>query len=138
MNTQFPFSTQGVQDWQDTIYAAGTTAIHAECTLIAQDFVDWISYRFSLSVEQVQFVTSLGALTHATYSASIQNTLQHRGTITLIKADQQAVSDKAQNPKVVYHENKNKVNSPNSISSELDDIDMEVSTTFRIEYLVAQ
>jgi hypothetical protein len=134
MNTQFPFSAQGVQDWQDGLYAAGQPAIDAECELIATDFVAWLSTRFGLTSSQTQFLISLGRLSHLSYGASIQNALQHFGKISLEKAERITVfGEPAQNPKVVYHQQRTKAQQDEE--GEIpEDEELEVEVDFHIEY----
>ncbi|MCY4778559.1 hypothetical protein ORI89_02775 [Sphingobacterium sp. UT-1RO-CII-1] len=112
MNRQFKLTGIGVQEWLAYVYEGGEQRIAEECTYIAHDFVGWVSYRFSLSPDQIDFLIALGELVHESYSTDIQNTLQLRGPISLDKEEAPAHSGniqnaKAQNPKVVWKEKQN-------------------------------
>lgn len=141
MNKQFQFSSIGVQQWLAYVYEGVEQRIAEECASIAQDFVGWVSYRFSLSAGQVDFLNALGALVHESYSADIQNTLQLRGPISLEKEEAPVRSGniqnaKAQNPKVVWKEKQNEAKEKSASHAAQDStaLAQKARLHFRITY----
>lgn len=141
MNKQFQLSSIGVQQWLAYVYEGDEQRIVEECTYIAQDFVGWISYRFSLSPDQIDFLIALGTLVHESYSADIQNTLHLRGPISLDKEEFPNRSGeiqhaKAQNPKVVWKEKQNAAKEKPASNAAQDNaaLAQKASLHFRISY----
>jgi hypothetical protein len=134
MNTQFTFTPQGVQDWQDEVYAGGQSSVDNECLQIDTDFVTWLVYRFSLNESQEQFVVSLGSLTQLSYSTSLRDALQHRGTISLTKDEKPSTFATIKHPKIVYKEQQNAKQDQQSIAIDPEPTEQEVTLRFRITY----
>lgn len=135
MNKQFTLTTADVDEWQNEIYQSGQVGIDQECTLIRANFVGWVSYRFSLTAEQQEFVISLGILAHQSCGTSLENALQHRGSITLDKDEDRTQKTVAQNPKVVIWEERLQRQSQSVAAKDEADPDYTVSLAFRIFYL---
>lgn len=107
MNKQFSFSSIGVQEWLDYIYAGGQVRIDEECTAIANNFVEWLTTRFGLVASQVDYLVRLGTLVHEGCSADIQNTLQLQGHIGLEKAEATTQTRDVLHPKILWKEKQN-------------------------------
>jgi hypothetical protein len=135
MNKQFSFTTAGVDEWRTEIYNAGQAGIDQECNLIQNDFVGWLVYRFQLTAAQTAFLISLGTLTHQSYSATIQNALQHRGPITLEKEELAAKADDIRNPKVILSEQRAQANANASTDAATVQAEIEIALIFKIFYL---
>lgn len=59
METQFPFTPEGVQQWQTVLYALPVQDRVAEASLVSSDFKEWIVRRFALDQDQQDYLNSM-------------------------------------------------------------------------------
>lgn len=87
----YPFTPQGVRDWQDNLYAQPDEAVRQEAEFAFLYFEDWITQRFSLNETQQAYVHQLD-YAHVRFAADgVYFAVRHRLPIILEKPEQPAV-----------------------------------------------
>ncbi len=83
----YPFSSAGVQQWQDDLYAQPDSALQAEARSVSEGLVGWLPQRFALTADQVAFLNSgHPALLHV-WSVEVAYAITQRIPIVLNKPD---------------------------------------------------
>ncbi len=106
-NQKFPFSSPGVQDWKNQLYASSDEEIEREQELIYEDTPGWLVSRFELDKMQLAFMDSLGENSLECIGFDINEAIKNRADITMSRGEPQpgrdnskvANSNKSYNPK---------------------------------------
>lgn len=114
-NQKFPFSSPGVQDWKNKLYASSEEEIEREQELIYEDTPVWLVRRFELDNLQVAFMNSLGENSLECIGFDINEAIKNRADIRMQREEPQpgrdnskvATSSKSYHPKTAKHNESN-------------------------------
>lgn len=87
MNKTYPFTTDGVANWQHDLYALSDQAVWEESALAAADFAYWLVIRFALDEAQQTFLNGIPARQLQHWGASVSYFIRSRLPITLTKPE---------------------------------------------------
>lgn len=105
-NQTFPFTSPGVQNWKDQLYASSEEEIEREQDLIYESTPGWLVRRFELDKIQLAFMNSLGENSLECIGFDINEAIKNRADITMSRGEPQpgrdnskvATSSKSYNP----------------------------------------
>lgn len=80
---QQPFTPQGVQDKQDELYGLSDAGLLSECQGLMSNFSHWVQTNFSLTPQQITYLTGISSLARFNLSAVIAAGLSARRPIIM-------------------------------------------------------
>ncbi len=87
METQFPFTPLGVQQWQDALYALPEAERLAEEAFISNSFKEWIIARFALDEDQQAYLNGMPGERIAFASEGVSFAVSHSLPVVLDKPE---------------------------------------------------
>lgn len=90
MEDQFPFTPEGVQQWQDVLYALSEAERLAEATSISNSFKEWIVLRFALDEDQQAYLNGMPEERTAFAADGVSFAVAHSLPVILDKPDKQS------------------------------------------------
>ncbi|WP_090973062.1 hypothetical protein [Parapedobacter composti] len=87
----YPFTPEGVRDWQDRLYAQPDPVVRQEAEFAFLHFEDWLIQRFSLDESQQAYLRQLD-YAHVRFAADgVYFAVRHRLPIILEKPEKPAI-----------------------------------------------
>jgi|GEM_PF-580819 hypothetical protein len=85
MTNRYAFTGNGVQQWQNELYAQTDTELWKEAALVSTGLLSWLPHRFELSVDQEAFLAGINESLRQVWAVEIAYAIRHRIAIILDK-----------------------------------------------------